>query len=64
MQETKKIILGLWTAGLLFLAASVGVLANSIALPLLIVGAYLVIMGFLFAYNAEEGTKKGEKERE
>ena len=64
MQTIKKIILALWTVGLLFLAAGVGVLVNSIAVPLLIVGAYLVLMGFLFAVNAKDKDANGENERE
>ena len=64
MQTIKKIILALWTVGLLFLAAGVGVLVYSIAVPLLIVGAYLVFMGFLFAVNAKDKDANDENERE
>lgn len=64
MQTIKKIILALWTVGLLFLAAGVGVLVNSIAVPLLLVGAYLVLMGFLFAVNAKDKDANDENERE
>lgn len=64
MQTIKKIILGLWTAGLLFLAAGIGVLVYSVAIPLLIVGAYLVVMGFMFALNAKDEGAKGEKRGE